>query len=119
MRKKHAGRTTDNELVSGPFFEMDTAGFYHQGTSVTYSLADSPFRTPPSTHPGHPHPTHYGQQFVANVGHPELTSVNQKLDRVLAVVLEQKETGRNFKAMCFIMAINLLPLIKLQSKRRK
>ena len=70
---------------------VDTAGFYHQGTSVTHSLAESPFWTPPNTHPGHRHATQYGQQFV---GHPELTSVNQKLDRVLAVVLEQKETGR-------------------------
>ena len=31
--------------------EMDTARFYHQGTSVTHSLAESPFQTPPSAHP--------------------------------------------------------------------
>ena len=69
---------------------MDTAGFYHQGTSITHSLAESPFHTPPNAHP---HP--YGRQFVGAA--PQLDSVSQKLDRVLAVVLEQKETGRKCK----------------------
>ena len=32
---------------------MDTAGYYRQGTSVTHSLAESPFQTPPNTYPGH------------------------------------------------------------------
>ena len=79
---------------------MDTAGFYRQGTSVTHSLAESPFQTPPSTYPAHVHATHsgYGQHFI---DHPDLSSVNQKLDRVLAVVLEQKETGRKCRIMCY------------------
>ena len=60
-------------------------------------------------------PIQYGQQFV---GHPELTSVNQKLDMVLAVVLDQEKTGRLCRVMCFIrkylwfiMVINVFLLL--------
>ena len=82
--------------------EMDTAGFYHQGTSVTHLLAESPFQTPPSAHPAHLHASslsQYGRPFVGPASHSDLSSVNQKLDRVLAVALEQRETGTKCKVM--------------------
>ena len=63
---------------------------------------ESPFQTPPNAHPAHRHaasPSQYGQPFVGPAVHSDLSSVNHKLDRVLAVVLEQKETGRKCKIL--------------------
>ena len=91
---------------------MDTAGFYHQDTSVTHSLVESPFQTPPNAHPAHRHGAslsfQYGQQLVGWAAHSDLSSMNQKLERVLAVVLEQKETGRKCQVLYQHGCTNLL-----------
>ena len=97
---------------------MDTAGFYHQGTSVTHSLAESPFQMPPNVHPAHRHAaslsSQYGQQLVGRAAHSDLSSMNHKLDRVLAVVLEQKENVRSCISM--IVRIYSFPSVAKQER---
>lgn len=72
---------------------MNSAGFYQQGSSITNSLSgESLYTTPPnSSHPRFVpgHPPFQRQSFVQ----PDIAAVDQKLDRLLAIVMEQKETG--------------------------
>lgn len=79
---------------------MNSAGFYQQGTSITNSLGESAYTTPPNSHPQFVagHPPFRQQSFVQ----PSITAVDQKLDRLLAIVMEQKETGMsvNGKRVC-------------------
>ena len=71
---------------------MNSAGFYKQGSSITNSLSgESAYTTPPNSHPRFVsgHPSFRQQSFVQ----PDIAAVDQKLDRLLAMVMEQKETG--------------------------
>lgn len=65
---------------------MDTAGFYQQGSSVTHSLSESSFFTPPNGHARYP-PSAHSHQAIYHL------AVDQKLDRVLSMVIDQKEAG--------------------------
>ena len=68
---------------------MDSAGFYQQGSSLTHSLGESSLVIPLN---GYPRPYGHGQRQHL-FSQPDFVAVNQKLDHVLAVIMEQKEAG--------------------------
>ena len=78
---------------------MDSASFYQRGSSITQShvtpdgIDDSSFATPTGHSRSYiparpsPRPQHLFRQ-------PDVMAVNQKLDHVLAIMMEQKQSGK-------------------------
>ena len=67
---------------------MDAGAFYHGGMSLSSSCRDDRLYTSPSS----TRATTQGSQLPFHTAHDPLLAVNQKLDRMLFLFMEQKES---------------------------
>ena len=104
---------------------MDTGGFYRRGSSVTHSLGtcasptgsiSSYDMTPPQSghrrFPGHP------QFSPQTFTQPDITTVSQKLDRIISIVLEQAGVYGVWRKLLYYTETIMLPTCSITARTR-